>query len=522
MAIYLPGAAEDQELALDELTPRQIVAELDKYVVGQRAAKRAVAIALRNRMRRQKLPPDLAEEIMPKNIIMIGPTGVGKTEIARRLAKLTNSPFLKVEASKFTEVGYVGRDVESMIRDLVEIAIDMVREERLEEVEDKAELNAEERLLDLLLPAPAVRETKPEVKTDAKVIDILSAQETMPAAVETAKEVSDSHQRTREKLRQQFREGKLDDRTVEIDVRERNTPSFEIISNQGQEEMDVNLKDILPGLFGQRTKKRKMKVSEAFEYMVQEEEQRLIDTDQVNRVAVERVENSGIVFLDEIDKVAGREGGHGPDISREGVQRDILPIVEGTTVNTRYGMVSTDHILFIAAGAFHVSKPSDLIPELQGRFPIRVELQSLTVEDFIRILTEPKSSLTKQYAALLETEGLKLEFTPEALQEIAQFAFRVNETTENIGARRLHTIMERVLDEISFLAPDLQKGQKTAEGVVDLAAASADGMGATVPLPVVERTTEHGVEKVVVVDPSYVQQMVASIVKNQDLSRYIL
>jgi ATP-dependent HslUV protease ATP-binding subunit HslU len=523
MAIYLPGAAEDQELSLDELTPRQIVAELDKYVVGQSAAKRAVAIALRNRMRRQKLPPDLAEEIMPKNIIMIGPTGVGKTEIARRLAKLTGSPFLKVEASKFTEVGYVGRDVESMIRDLVEIAIDMVREERLEEVEDKAELNAEERLLDLLLPAPAAVVKQPEA--DSKVIDILTAQETAPTGnspIDGTKESSDSHNRTREKLRQQFREGKLDDRTVEIDVRDRATPSFEIITNQGQEEMDVNLKDILPGLFGQRTKKRKMKVSEAFEYLVQEEEQRLIDIDQVNRVAVDRVENSGIIFLDEIDKVAGREGGHGPDISREGVQRDILPIVEGTTVNTRYGMVSTDHILFIAAGAFHVSKPSDLIPELQGRFPIRVELQSLTVEDFIRILTEPKSSLTKQYAALLETEGLKLEFTREALEEMAQFAFRVNEQTENIGARRLHTIMERVLDEISFLAPDLQKGQKTVEGVVDLAAASADGLGATVPLPMVERVTEHGVEKVVVVDPAYVQAMVASIVKNQDLSRYIL
>jgi ATP-dependent HslUV protease ATP-binding subunit HslU len=522
MAIYLPGTAEDQELSLDELTPRQIVAELDKYVVGQSAAKRAVAIALRNRMRRQKLPPDLAEEIMPKNIIMIGPTGVGKTEIARRLAKLTGSPFLKVEASKFTEVGYVGRDVESMIRDLVEIAIDMVREERLEEVEDKAELNAEERLLDLLLPAPAAAAgPKQETKTDSKVIDIVRGPETTPT-IETPKEASDSHNRTREKLRQQFREGKLDDRMVEMDVRERNMPSFEIITNQGQEEMDVNLKDVLPGLFGQRTKKRKMKVSEAFEYLVQEEEQRLIDMDQVNRIAVDRVENSGIIFLDEIDKVAGREGGHGPDISREGVQRDILPIVEGTTVNTRYGMVSTDHILFIAAGAFHVSKPSDLIPELQGRFPIRVELQSLTVEDFIRILTEPKSSLTKQYAALLETEGLKLEFTREALEEMAQFAFRVNETTENIGARRLHTIMERVLDEISFLAPDLQKGQKTAEGVVDLAAASADGLGATVPLPMVERSTEHGVEKVVVVDPAYVQAMVATIVKNQDLSRYIL
>jgi ATP-dependent HslUV protease ATP-binding subunit HslU len=503
MAIYLPGAAEDQELALDELTPRQIVAELDKYVVGQKAAKRAVAIALRNRMRRQKLAPDLADDIMPKNIIMIGPTGVGKTEIARRLAKLTNSPFLKVEASKFTEVGYVGRDVESIVRDLTEIAIDMVREEKLEDVEDKAELNAEERLLDVLLPAPTTSTTSP---TDDGT--------TAPPSME-------SHQRTREKLRQQFREGRLDERSVEIDVRERNAPSFEIISNQGMEDMDINLKDVLPTLFGARTKKRKMKVAEAFEYLVQEEEQRLIDMEQVTRIAVERVENSGIVFLDEIDKIAGREGGHGPDISREGVQRDILPIVEGTTVNTRYGMVSTDHILFIAAGAFHVTKPSDLIPELQGRFPIRVELQSLTVEDFVRILTEPKSSLTKQSIALLETEGLKLEFTPEALEEMARFAFRVNETTENIGARRLHTIMERVLDEISFLAPDLSKAGKNAEGVVDLLASIPDN-GATVPMPVVERRTDKGIERVVIIDPAYVQQMVASIVKDQDLSRYIL
>ncbi len=520
MAIYLPGTAEDQELALEELTPREIVAELDKYVVGQKAAKRAVAIALRNRMRRQKLPPDLADEIMPKNIIMIGPTGVGKTEIARRLAKLTNSPFLKVEASKFTEVGYVGRDVESMVRDLVEIAIDMVREEKLEEVEDKAELNAEERLLDLLLPpptpAPAAASSSVNSSGNSSGPHVIEGNTlAFPAAS------NESHQRTREKLRQQFREGKLDDRMVEIDVRERNTPSFEIISNQGVEEMDINLKDVLPNIFGQRTKKRKMKVAEAFEYLVQEEEGRLIDMDQVTRTAVERVENSGIVFLDEIDKIAGREGGHGPDVSREGVQRDILPIVEGTTVNTRYGMVRTDYILFIAAGAFHVSKPSDLIPELQGRFPIRVELQSLTVEDFIRILTEPKSSLTKQYTALLETEGLKLEFTRESLEEIAQFAFRVNETTENIGARRLHTIMERVLDEISFLAPDLTKAQPQGEGD-GLHLAAATDFGATVPLPISERETAGGKEKVAVIDPEYVRQMVASIVKDQDLSRYIL
>ncbi|NYF78458.1 ATP-dependent protease ATPase subunit HslU [Granulicella arctica] len=542
MAIFLPGTADDQALALDEMTPREIVAELDKYVVGQHAAKRAVAIALRNRSRRQKLPPELAEDIMPKNIIMIGPTGVGKTEIARRLAKLTNSPFLKVEASKFTEVGYVGRDVESIVRDLVEIAIDMVREEKLEDVEDKAELNAEDRLLDLLLPpspasAPvtaaattaAAATSEPgsnviQLPTSALVDDVAHVEP------ETAEEKpGDSQQRTREKLRQQFREGRLDDRMVELDVRDRNQPSFELITNQGPDEMDVNLKDMLPGLFGQRTKKRKMKVSEAFDYLVQEEEGRLIDMDQVTRLAVERVEDSGIVFLDEIDKIAGREGGHGPDVSREGVQRDILPIVEGTTVNTKYGMVSTDHILFIAAGAFHVSKPSDLIPELQGRFPIRVELHSLTVNDFIRILTEPKSSLVKQSTALLETEGLKLEFTPEALAEMAQFAFRVNETTENIGARRLHTIMERVLDEISFQAPDLFKSPRaeaTSEGVVAEIGASAPLTGEvqipSPPLPVIERQTETGTEKVIVVDPEYVRQQVASIVKDQDLSRYIL
>ncbi|MDE3104470.1 MAG: ATP-dependent protease ATPase subunit HslU [Acidobacteriota bacterium] len=513
MAIYLPGTAEDTGLALDQMTPREIVTELDKYVVGQQAAKRAVAIALRNRMRRQKLEPELAEEIMPKNIIMIGATGVGKTEIARRLAKLTNSPFLKVEASKFTEVGYVGRDVESIVRDLVEIAIDMVREEKMEEVEDKAELAAEDRLLDLLLPpTPGVSEpAKPEL---------------MLAATQEPEEAG-SFERTRERLRQQFREGKLDDRVVELDVRDRNQPSFEVITNQTSEEMDNSLKEILPGLFGQRMKKRKMKVAEAFEYLVSEEENRLIDMDQVTRLAVERVEDSGIVFLDEIDKIAGREGGHGPDVSREGVQRDILPIVEGTTVSTKYGMVSTDHILFIAAGAFHVSKPSDLIPELQGRFPIRVELQSLTVHDFVRILTEPKSSLVKQAIALLETEGLKLEFTREAIEEMAQFAFRVNETTENIGARRLHTILERVLDEISFQAPDLMKSprsESTDEGIVGEVQASSPQPGSTsaTPLPVVERQTATGSEKVIVVDPEYVRQQVASIVKDQDLSRYIL
>ena len=502
MAIYLPASAEEQDVSLDELTPREIVAELDKHVVGQRAAKRAVAIALRNRQRRQKLPPDLADDIMPKNIIMIGPTGVGKTEIARRLAKLTNSPFLKVEASKFTEVGYVGRDVESMIRDLVEISIDMLREERMEEVEDRAEMNAEERLLDVLLPPPPA--AVPPSGQDGQL--------SLPG--------TESHQRSREKLRQQFREGKLDDRMVELDVRDRNTPQFGIISNQNLEDMEMNLKDMLPNIFGAGSKKRKMKVSDAFEYLVQEEESRLIDMDSVNRAAVERVESSGIIFLDEIDKIAGREGGHGPDVSREGVQRDILPIVEGTTVNTRYGMVRTDHILFIAAGAFHVSKPSDLIPELQGRFPIRVELQSLTVEDFLRILTEPKASLTKQYSALLETEGVRLEFAPEALREMAEFAFRVNENTENIGARRLHTIMERVLEDVSFLAPDVARHTSDPEQKEKIPEALRNE--ASVPLPYEERMGASGKEKVFLISDEYVKQMVASVVKDQDLSRYIL
>jgi ATP-dependent HslUV protease ATP-binding subunit HslU len=453
---------------LDELTPREIVRELDKYVIGQNAAKRAVAIALRNRVRRQKLPPEMADEVMPKNIIMIGPTGVGKTEIARRIAKLANSPFLKVEASKFTEVGYVGRDVESIVRDLVDIAIGMVRTERIEEVADKAEANAEERVLDLLLPPQSQRDPNAASGTD-----------------EGARAAVEHWNRTREKLRTQLRDGKLDERVVEIEIKERSFPAFEIISNQGIEEMDINIKDVLGGVLGQRSKKRKMKIAEGMDYLIQEEEQKLVDMDQVTRVAVERVEDNGIVFLDEIDKIAGRETGHGPDVSREGVQRDILPIVEGTTVNTRHGMVRTDHSLFIAAGAFHVSKPSDLIPELQGRFPIRVELDSLTVGDFVRILTEPQSALTRQYSALLDTEDVKLTFAPEAVLEIARFATVVNETTENIGARRLHTILEKLLDEISFEGPDLKK-------------------------------------KNIVIDAAYVQKMLGDIVKDQDLSRYIL
>jgi ATP-dependent HslUV protease ATP-binding subunit HslU len=460
MPIYLPEATSS---TIHSLTPRQIVAELDKYVVGQHQAKRAVAIALRNRMRRQKLPREIAEEIAPKNILMIGPTGVGKTEIARRLAKLAQSPFLKIEASKFTEVGYVGRDVESMIRDLVEIAVDMVREERTAEVREKARQAAEERVLDLLLPP-------------------------LPQAAEydeQAAAIREQAQRTREKLREQLREGRLDHKQVEIDVREKSFPSFEIIQGGSVEEIDINVKEMLPGLFQGRTKKRRVPVPDALDALRQEEEQKLVDMESVARAAVERVQESGIVFLDEIDKVAGRESGHGPDVSREGVQRDILPIVEGTTVNTKYGMVRTDHILFIAAGAFHVSKPSDLIPELQGRFPIRVELEALGRDDFVRILTEPKSALVRQYTALLSTEHVDLEFTPDAIERIADVATLVNDRTENIGARRLHTVMEKLLDEVSFDAPDLQ-------------------------------------EKRLRIDAAYVDRMLGEIAKNEDLSRYIL
>jgi len=461
--IILPETLERPaaEIPDVELTPREIVAELDKYIIGQKAAKKAVAIALRNRYRRRRLPPDLADEIAPKNILMIGPTGVGKTEISRRLAKLTSSPFLKIEASKFTEVGYVGRDVESMIRDLVRISVDMVKQEKVAEIVEKARASAEEKLLDILLPPPKRRDDASEEEDETRFHD------------------------TREKLRVQLRAGLLDDRQVEIEVKEKTTPPVEVVSNAGIEEIGFQIQELLPGFLGGRTKRRRMKVKEAREIILEEEEKRLVDMDQVSRLAVERVEQSGIIFLDEVDKIAGRESGRGPDVSREGVQRDLLPIIEGTTVNTRFGLVRTDHILFIGAGAFHVSKPSDLIPELQGRFPIRVELTPLNKEDFVRILTEPENALIRQYEALMGTEGVRVAFTPDAVDEIADIAEKVNADDENIGARRLHTVVEKVMEDISFAAPDIA-------------------------------------EKSLRIDRDYVRDHLKDILVSQDLRRFIL
>ncbi|HET9550083.1 MAG TPA: ATP-dependent protease ATPase subunit HslU [Candidatus Binatia bacterium] len=443
------------------MTPREIVSELDRYIVGQKEAKRAVAIALRNRWRRQLVPEDLREEIAPKNIIMIGPTGVGKTEISRRLAKLSQAPFIKVEASKFTEVGYVGRDVESIIRDLTDLAVNMVKEEEKQKVELKAHEVAEERVLDLLLPASSAEEG------DSEAID------------------GQRLQSTREKLKKMLREGKMDDRFVDIELTQSAMPMIEVLTPQGMEGMEFNLKEMFSNLMPKKTKKKTVKIPEALDILTQEEASKLVDMDKVTGEAIRRVEQSGIVFLDEIDKIAGRESMNGPDVSRQGVQRDLLPIVEGSTVNTKYGMVKTDHILFIASGAFHTAKPSDLIPEFQGRFPIRVELSSLTKADFVRILTEPKNALIKQYEALLETEGVHLKFAEDAVQEIALIASDVNERTENIGARRLHTILERLLDEVSFAAPEM-----------------------------------HGKE--VAIDAEYVRERLAPILNNEDLSRYIL
>jgi ATP-dependent HslUV protease ATP-binding subunit HslU len=469
MPIYLDGEIKSTPAKpkLDELTPRQIVEELDKYVVGQADAKRAVAVALRNRIRRQKLPPELAQDVLPKNILMIGSTGVGKTEIARRLARLANSPFIKIEASKFTEVGYVGRDVESMVRELTDVAVDMVKQAATEDVTSRAEQNVEEKLLDLLLPPSDIQYQTPYDSS------------------ETFDSSERPQSRTREKLREQLRRGELDDRLIDIDTQDRGNTTIDFVGGQGMEEMGVNLRDMFGNLFPSKTVRRKMKISEARQYMLREEQENLVDMDQITRNALEKVQSSGIIFLDEIDKIAGRETGGNPDVSREGVQRDLLPIVEGTNVNTKYGMVNTEHILFIAAGAFHVSKPSDLIPELQGRFPIRVELESLTVDDLKRILTQPKNSLIKQYQALLNTEDVVLEFTPDAIDKLAEMTEEINKSTENIGARRLHTLLEKLLEEISFLGGELE-------------------------------------DKHQVIDAQYVDARLSTLIKDQDLRQYVL
>lgn len=465
MAIYLGGETAAAKLKLDDLTPRQIVEELDKYVVGQTSAKKAVAVALRNRIRRQKLPPEIAEDVLPKNILMIGTTGVGKTEIARRLARLANSPFIKIEASKFTEVGYVGRDVESMVRELTDVAVDMTKQAAFEDVKPRAEENVEEKILDILLPPNALHY---QTQKD----DGLGAEEKRDS-------------RTREKLRDQLRRGDLEDRVVEIDTQDRGNATIDFVGGQGMEEMGVNLRDMFGNLFPSKTVHRRIKISDARIYMLREEQESLVDMEQITRNAIEKTQSSGIVFLDELDKIAGREAGGSPEVSREGVQRDLLPIVEGTNVNTRYGMVSTEHILFIAAGAFHVSKPSDLIPELQGRFPIRVELESLTIDDLKRILVQPKNSLIKQYQALLSTEGIELEFTEGAIDKLAEMTEEINKSTENIGARRLHTLLEKLLEEISFMGNELvDKRQK--------------------------------------IDARYVEDRLKDLIEDQDLRQYIL